>query len=170
MKTFCLLLLLCSLSFCTNETNVEPDTEDTTAHHNNTTTAPTDSKPAGIAGCYMRVRGRDTLAADLQQTGNTITGKLTYDNYQKDGSTGSVIGVVEGDIVKLTYSFQSEGMNSVMDVYYKVSGSDLVPATGTMDMRGDTTYFTDPASLQYNNEDRLLKVGCNMLTPKYRSQ
>jgi hypothetical protein len=74
-----------------------------------------------MTGCYMRVLKRDTLALHLQEVGNLVRGRLTFDNYEKDGSAGTVSGTIVGDVMKLIYSFQSEGMNSVMQVYFKIS-------------------------------------------------
>ena len=38
---------------------------------------------------------------------------MSYDNFEKDGSTGKVYGIKSGDTLKLTYDMFSEGMHSV---------------------------------------------------------
>jgi len=129
--------------------------------------AETETPSAGIEGCYMQVLSRDTFAASLQQQGNKITGKLSFDNYQKDGSTGTVTGRVENNIVKLLYSFASEGMNSVMEVYFKHDNGKLLRGTGDMDMKGDTAYFKDPSTIKYDGS-ALQKLPCSSLPAKYK--
>ena len=120
------------------------------------------------SGCYIRVLNRDTLTASLQQSGNNITGKLTFDNYQKDGSTGKVEGTVEDGIMKLIYSFQSEGMNSVMEVYFKADGNSLIRGIGEIKVKGDTAMYANPASINYPSGEKLDKVACTSLAEKYR--
>ena len=61
---------------------------------------PVDESIADISGCYMQVLKRDTFAVILKQDGNTVTGKLSLDNYEKDGSTGTVTGKKEAGILK----------------------------------------------------------------------
>lgn len=134
---------------------------------NKTDTKPADTRLTVINGCYMQVLSRDTFAASLQQQGNTITGKLSFDNYQKDGSTGTVTGRVENDILKLMYSFASEGTNSVMEVYFKHHNGKLLRGTGDMDTRGDTVYFKDPSTLKYDGST-LQKLPCTSVPSKYK--
>ena len=118
-------------------------------------------------GCFMSVMSRDTLVAHLQKSGNLVTGKLSFDNYQKDGSTGSVKGVQEGDIIKLTYSFASEGTNSVMDVYFKVGEKSITRGIGEMQTRGDTAYFVNPSAIKYEGTE-LTRMDCEQVPVKYR--
>lgn len=121
---------------------------------------------ASISGCYLRALNRDTLAAFLEQSGNRITGKLTFDNYQKDGSSGTVEGRIENDIVRLVYRFQSEGMSSVSEIFFKKAGNNLVHGFGEVKVMGDSAYFTDPAKITYT--DSLIKIECAALAGKYK--
>jgi hypothetical protein len=67
----------------------------------------------------MKIIGRDTAILMLDQKGNMFTGKMLYDNYEKDGSRGTIKGKEDNEIIKLWYDFDSEGMHSVMEVYFK---------------------------------------------------
>lgn len=144
-----------------------PKTSETETANTTAETKPINIPPAGIAGCYMQVLNRDTFAASLLQQGNTITGKLSFDNYEKDGSTGTVTGKLENGIVKLFYSFASEGMNSVMEVYFKHDNGKLSRGTGDMDTKGDTAYFKDPSAIKYDGS-ALQKLACTNLPAKYK--
>ena len=53
-----------------------------------------------ITGCYMKIVGRDTAILMLEQKGNMFTGKMMYDNYEKDGSKGIVKGKEDKEIIK----------------------------------------------------------------------
>ncbi|HLF44980.1 MAG TPA: hypothetical protein VI548_01045, partial [Chitinophagaceae bacterium] len=76
-----------------------------------------------IDGCFWSIQKRDSLVAMLSQQGNIITGKLSFDNYEKDGSSGPVSGRIDADIIRLWYAFKSEGMESVMEVWFKKEGN-----------------------------------------------
>ncbi len=152
---------------CNSNNNRSTDTSNTTTDTIHGETKPTERPDAGIEGCYMQVLSRDTFAASLQQQGNTITGKLSFDNFEKDGSTGNVSGHLENGIVKLIYRFASEGMNSVMEVYFKVENGNLLRGTGEMDTKGDSAYFTNPANIKYEGSV-LQKLSCSNLPGKYK--
>lgn len=163
-------VLICCITFaigCKSHTNKTSAGDSATS---STNTKTEDIKPDDetiVEGCFMQVLQRDTFAANLHQNGKDITGKLSFDNYEKDGSTGTVNGKLEDDVLKLFYSFASEGMNSVMEVYFKYSDGKLVRGTGDMENKGDTAYFTDAAAIQYQGE-ALQKLPCETLPAKYK--
>lgn len=108
------------------------------------------------------------MVAHLRQTGNNLSGKLSFDNYQKDGSSGKVNGVVDGELIKLLYSFQSEGMNSVMEIYFKNTAEGLVRGTGEMENRGDTVYYKNAKKLNYPAGTEFKKQDCATLADKFK--
>src|SRR5262245_20154581 len=61
-----------------------------------------------VSGCYRRIIARDTFTAVFEQKGSVVNGRLVFDNYEKDSSSGDVKGKVEGDTIKLIYTFNSE--------------------------------------------------------------
>lgn len=152
---------------CTNRSDQKP-ADGTAGDPPARDTSATAANANDLNGCFLRVLQRDTLVAHLQQNGNAITGKLTFDNFEKDGSTGTVKGTLEGDILKLIYTFRSEGMNSVMEVYFKKQDDKLIRGTGEINVKGDTAYFTQPRNISYEGDDVLRKVACAELDEKYR--
>ena len=139
-----------------------------TANNINSNNAiPADDAIVNITGCYMQVLKRDTFAANLQQQGNVVTGKLNFDNYEKDGSSGSVTGKLEADILKLKYAFSSEGMNSVMEVYFKYKDGNLIRGIGNMSTKGDSSFFISPNAIKYEGGE-LMPISCEILPVKYR--
>ena len=120
-----------------------------------------------ITGCYIRVIKRDTIVLHLQQNGTIVSGKMNFDNYEKDGSSGEVSGVIENNTVKLWYDFQSEGMHSVMELYFRVADSSLVQGIGPVASKTDTSYFTDHSVITYPDDQLLNKVQCSEVPGKY---
>jgi hypothetical protein len=127
----------------------------------------TESEPArNIPGCYMKVMGRDTAILMLEQKGDRYSGILLYDNYEKDGSRGTITGHEEKEILKLWYDFTSEGMRSVMEVYFKKENGRLLRGIGDMDVQTDTTYFI--SGINYSDKEAFNKVDCKVVDWKLK--
>lgn len=116
-----------------------------------------------VSGCYMQTIQRDTIIANLFQQGNDITGTLVFDNYEKDGSKGNVTGKRYGDTLKLLYTFQSEGITSVMDIYFKLQNNNLLRGIGEMNTKADTAYFINPSAVTFPVSGTLSKVDCGII-------
>ena len=131
--------------------------------HTNTETGKTDSitPVTDVSGCYRRILARDTFTAILEQKESAINGKLIFDNYQKDGSAGDVKGKIEGDIIKLIYTFNSEGMRSVMHVYFRSQHNGLIRGIGDMETRGDTAYFKNKEMIIFPEDENWSKISCD---------
>jgi len=165
MKQFLVVLLLSKLVSCNNG-------EQTTESTNNSLDSGAAKPPAiennraeNVSGCYMKILGRDTAILMLDQKGAELTGKLLYDNFEKDGSSGIVKGKEEDQILKLWYDFQSEGMHSVMEVYFKKDSGRLLRGIGTMNVKSDTTYFT--TGVNYSEKEAFNKIECDLIKWKF---
>jgi hypothetical protein len=160
-------------SSCNNNTKtVSAETKDTVSRNSSTedragTTAP-EAATIDAVNCYMQIVKRDTIVLHIKKLGDAISGKLSFDNYEKDGSTGSVKGREDGDVLKLIYSFASEGMNSVMEVYFKKRGNDLLRGVGEMQTKGDTAYFLYPDKISYPGNGIMKKTDCTEVPAKYK--
>jgi hypothetical protein len=174
MKRYVLGCCIAFLLACNNNDAVEKKNDDTSdtqvTKTGNGETEPKETTNANpdLSGCYLRAVKRDTLALSIQQTGNKVSGKLSFDNFQKDGSSGAVTGTIDQNILRLIYSFEAEGMHSVAEVYFKIDGNTLIHGTGEVGVKGDTAYYKDPDHLAYPETNRLKKIGCEELDKKYR--
>lgn len=124
--------------------------------------------PTETGTCYWQIMQRDTFVAVFSKTGANVSGKLTFDNYQKDGSSGSISGKTDNDIMKLWYSFESEGMKSIMEVWFKIDGNNLLRGTGEMSVRSDSNYFSNPGAVSFKSGQELKKVDCSEIPSKYK--
>jgi hypothetical protein len=125
-----------------------------------------DISTSNITGCYMKIVGRDTAILMLEQNGNEFSGKMIYDNYEKDGSRGKVKGKEDQGILKLWYDFDSEGMHSVTEVYFKKDNERLLRGVGSMDIKTDTAYFT--SGINYSDKEAFTKVDCKLIDWKLK--
>lgn len=169
MRSLLILVTLAVLTSCNNsENHIKPTVGKSDNKSNDTTNRDKDIQQTDAYSCYIKILQRDSFAIKLKQTKNSVTGKMTFDNYQKDGSTGTVNGIIEDNIIKLWYNFASEGMNSVMEIYFKKEGTRLVRGIGPVDVKGDTSYYTDHSAIQYPKEEAFNKIPCEELAEKYK--
>ncbi len=104
-----------------------------------------------VIGCYVaRTNGnKDVYTLNVKtQQGENISGALAFKNFEKDSSSGTFSGTYKDDILLADYTFQSEGMTSVMQVIFKKSGDDFVRGYG--DVSGNGTRFTDLTKITYD--------------------
>ena len=168
MKYILIIVLTFIFFSCTDSTGENNKTTNTnTAGSPESNTSHSEQKPSADAiGCYMKITGRDTAIVMLDQKGNDISGKMLYDNFEKDGSSGSVKGKEDGDILKLYYDFNSEGLRSVTEVYFKKVNGGLLRGIGDMAMKGDTAYFT--SGINYSDKEAFGKIDCDLVKGKFQ--
>ena len=141
-----------------------PSANSDTTSEDSTASGGTDTKEdKSFEGCYRQVTGRDTIDLRLNQSGNSLSGTLSFDNFEKDASSGTVKGEVVNNQAVLWYDFDSEGMHSVMEIIYQADDNGLVRAVGDMRTRGDTAFFSDRTVIRFDRGQTLLKVDCSQL-------
>ena len=155
---------------CNSNTNAETKNTDSAVNKNtvevNETKHP-QKAATSFAGCYIKIIKRDTMLLRLRQSGDSISGKMNFDNFEKDSSSGDVSGVVDGDIIKLWYSFQSEGTHSIAELFFKKENESLVRGIGDISSKADTSYFTDPSAITYPADQSFNKIDCSDIPSKY---
>jgi hypothetical protein len=166
MKYLLYILLFSKLIACNNNSQANDYSGNSKSSDSGKITPSNEEKPApDVTGCYMKILGRDTAILMLEQKGNEFSGKMLYDNYEKDGSRGTVKGKEEEGILKLWYDFNSEGMHSVSEVYFKKDNGRLLRGVGDMDTKTDTAYFI--SGINYSDKEAFNKVDCNLVKDKF---
>jgi hypothetical protein len=160
MRTSLFYLLILFLIACQGS-NESPEAGNDAATDSNTSTPDSTVPVTTGEACFRKIMARDTFSIKIAQSGNAVSGTLSFDNYQKDSSKGTVKGSSSGDTLKLWYDFTSEGMNSVMEIYFKRVGDKLVRGIGTMDVKGDTSYFSNPSDIKFEEKDAWNKIACD---------
>jgi hypothetical protein len=121
-----------------------------------------------IVGCYVARITKDVYTMHIEsQNGENISGTLDFDNFEKDSSSGSFVGTYRDGILLGDYSFQSEGMYSVMQVIFKKSGDDFIRGYGDLNAEGNR--FTNPSTVIYDPSSALSlfkKEDCATITSK----
>jgi len=161
MKYILYILLFIKLAACNDNRKRNEATSQSSDSETSISSQPEERSVNDISGCYMKIVGRDTAILMLEQKGNMFTGKMLYDNYEKDGSRGTIKGKEDKEILKLWYDFDSEGMHSVMEVYLKKENGKLLRGIGDMDAKTDTTYFI--SGVNYSDKEAFTKVDCDLI-------
>lgn len=161
MKKFILLSSLSVLLFnCNKKTeNVKP------AANVDTSTTETDNQPVidslgAKTFCYLGVTGKDSVFVSIDDNLGTISGKMSYKNFEKDSSKGDLFGYKSGDTLKLTYEFASEGMNSKRDIYFIQKDNLLTEGIGHQKDENGTMKYADERKISYKDGHKLEATDC----------
>ena len=131
------------------------------------TTTPNEKPPVvvedSILGCYVATLAKDVYTLTvLSQKGESVIGKLSFKNFQKDSSSGTFVGTYKSGVLLGDYSFQSEGSTSLMEVIFQKQGDNFVRGYG--ELSEDGTYFTDLDNITYdpNQTFKPSTIGCEV--------
>jgi len=167
MKYIFYILLFSKLIACNNSNTKDYSGNSKTSDTGKIISPNAENMPVSdLTGCYMKIVGRDTAILMLEQKGKDYSGKMIYDNYEKDGSSGTIKGKEDKGILKLWYDFNSEGMHSVTEVYFKKDNGKLLRGIGDMDTKTDTAYFI--SGINYSDKEAFTKVDCGSIEWKLK--
>ena len=107
--------------------------------------------------CYVGAVGKDSVFVHIDDNLGTITGKIHYKNYEKDSSSGEIMGYKNGDTLKVDYVFNSEGMESTREIWFLQSKDELLEGIGTMDGEGN---YTNPSQVKFEGGHLMKSVDC----------
>lgn len=116
--------------------------------------------------CYTGATGKDSVFISLDDNLGTITGKLRYENFEKDSSFGDVMGTQNGDTLKLNYTFQSEGMTSDREIYFLKKEGNLIEGIGDHKVEGKKDLYANTANLKYDGQT-LKQTDCKDFDKKF---
>lgn len=112
-----------------------------------------------IKGCYAATLSKDVYTINIaSQTGENFSGTLSFKNFEKDSSSGSYAGTYKNEILLGTYSFESEGMHSEMDVVFKKTKDGFVRGFGDMNTTGEK--FVDVGKITYDSTYTFRPISC----------
>ncbi len=125
-------------------------------------TVPESNEPiesSTLQTCYIGNTGKDSIYLTLDDNLGTFTGKLRYKNFEKDSSSGDVMGTQNGDTLKLNYTFASEGMTSDREIFFLRKGAELLEGIGEQNTEGSASNYANPSKLKYEG-NTLKQVDC----------
>lgn len=112
------------------------------------------------AGCYRMIIKNDTAIISLNTQGDSVSGSLSYNWYERDDNDGTFKGAIKNDsLILADYTFQSEGVTSVRQVVFKLKDSVLLQGYGELQERNDTAFFRDVNLVIFDTKNPFRK-GC----------
>jgi len=112
-----------------------------------------------ITGCYVARLGKDVYTLQVASQNDTaINGSLRFKNFEKDSSSGTLNGTYVDGIIRGTYAFQSEGMNSEIEVAFKKIGDGFMRGFG--EMSTSSNKFVNVDAIQYDDNYIFMKADC----------
>lgn len=117
-------------------------------------------KKSSQVNCYRYAGARDTILLKLIHIGDAITGTLVYNYKEKDRNQGTVQGNIRGNLFVAEYTFQSEGVQSVRQVAFKMEENSLIEGYGDVYSKNDKMYFKSLDSLHFNDSMKIVEIDC----------
>jgi len=118
-------------------------------------------KPKGLEkGCYVYNDNKSTISLQVLKREDSITGTLLFALAEKDKNTGRFKGQVKNNVLLANYTFESEGVESVRQVAFKVKSDTLLQGYGPMEMKDSIQVFKNPKSLTFDDKFPLVKKAC----------
>lgn len=129
-----------------------------------------DSTLSASKNCYIRSIGNDTVYAKIENNLGTITGQLYYKNHQKDSSFGDIIGFLDGDTIKVEYTFQSERETSVRPIWFLIKDKKIIEGIGkyeNLDLKNTINF--DDENIFENADCSLVETTLSNVFVKFQS-
>ncbi len=112
-------------------------------------TEPVSTNQTPVLGCYVDRFEQDVYTLKIEtQEGDNFTGTLHFKNFEKDSSSGVYTGTYIDGILLGDYVFQSEGMNSKMQVIFKKTPEGFIRGYG--DTAPNSNDFADMNAISYD--------------------
>lgn len=149
LKLVILLSSVCFLVACNSEQKKQEESKE-----NVTPTMLTSTN------CYRYTTNHDTVLLKTVTANDSVTGTLSYNYYQKDQNNGKIEGRIKGELLIADYLFMSEGVQSIRQVAFKMSGDSLIEGYGEIETKDGKSVFKNTSSLDFNQSAILKKVDC----------
>jgi hypothetical protein len=82
---------------------------------------------SNLATCYHGMVGNSSSLLQIsQQSASEVKGSLIFQNYEKDSSYGDFVGKYADNKLSASFTFQSEGTESVREIIFAKEGKKLV--------------------------------------------
>ena len=117
-------------------------------------------KQSSPLNCYRWANAGDTILLKLIHVGDAITGTLVYDHKEKDDNKGTIQGSMRGNLFVADYTFQSEGVQSVRQVAFKLEQDSFIEGYGDIHSQNGKMLFKTLDSLKFNESIKLVEIAC----------
>ncbi|MGV9004785.1 hypothetical protein [Flavobacterium sp.] len=153
-KILFITITLFAISACKNNSKI-----DSTTAVDTKSSALTNPDKVIEKGCYTYSNNGSVVRMEVTENDNQVAGTLKIAYAEKDASTGTFIGKMNGDKLMATYTFSSEGKQSTREIAFQLNNNQLIEGYAEMDETGTT--FKDATAIVYDSNMPLSKVMCS---------
>lgn len=85
--------------------------------------------------CFLFTEGmenQDSTFVTLQISGDSVTGVMHWQPWQKDGAYGTIAATKSGDVIRGMYDYMIEGSEQKEEVMFKMTDGVLYKASGEL--------------------------------------
>ncbi len=109
--------------------------------------------------CYRLVLERDTVDLSVNIVGDSVTGMLRYNMFEKDDSEGFIKGKMTDSVIVAEYTFVAEGQESnINEVMFMLKPDAAIQGFGELVEKDGKYLFSDSAEIQFVSV--LVKIPC----------
>lgn len=112
------------------------------------------------SACYSSIMGKDTFKLKVEVFPNVVTGKLSYQFFDKDSNKGQFNGHLHGDTLLADYKFMSEGKLSTRQVIFLIKDSVATEGYGDMEEKEGKMVFKDVSKVTFGKGLTFVKTEC----------
>jgi hypothetical protein len=154
-KGLVMILTLGTLFSC----NRKPDSTTTASDTNSTPGTTSENSP--LTGCFRFAERKDSAFLHIESADSVVNGTLRFQLFEKDKNEGVFTGKMHGDTLFATYTFMSEGVQSVREVaFLKQTPSGWIEGFGETTERANAMIFRDKSRVDFSKGLNFAKVSC----------
>lgn len=115
-----------------------------------------EAQALNVTGCYVASANGDVFVMDINYHDNTtVTADIGLLPFQKDSSKGLFVGNYENGILHGIYTFESEGVQSERELYFKQDNGSFLPGSGPVEVIDNKLErFQRPLNFKWDAEYR----------------
>lgn len=110
--------------------------------------------------CYRYINKLDTVILKTNDVNGVVTGTLVYNFYQENKYSGTIEGIMKGEVLIADFTFFFTGVKSVRQVAFKKKGKNFIEGYGATEVKDGKTSFKNIDSVKFDHSIVLLQSEC----------
>lgn len=159
-KSFYFVALFAVASACQSASTDTTQASDTTASEVVVAAdaAPEEQPYAEL--CFLEAIGKDSTIVNIAIQGDSVTGEMKWQPYEKDGAVGILKGKISGQTITADYVYTIEGSEQVEEKIFVLYEDKMIEKRGPLEDKNGKLVLKDPTKT--TDGAILKKVDCKL--------